>query len=143
MKIRMVLSSAVVALAATLLPVGAAPICVPGGEPVCNRLPGGPLSYDQNVWVLGMAYDPETITGRVGTSVHFQNLDEYKHTVTDDGCTDGISTSPCRFDKVLEINGVGYFAKTVRLNPSDFKPGETYAFHCRVHPEMVGEFVVT
>lgn len=144
MKRRMFLVVAAVAiLAVAFVPASAAPICVPGGEPVCNRIPGGPLAYDQNVWVLAFKYDPAEITARVGTSIHFQNLDEYVHTVTDVDCMDASTLTPCRFNHRLEINGVGYFAKTVRLDPSNFRPGVTYPFVCRVHPEMTGQFVVS
>jgi len=78
------------------------------------------------VKIMSFAFAPSTLSGHTGTRVTFTNRDAVTHTVTADG---------------------GLF------NSGDLVPGQSFSFtfmgrgsfayHCRIHPSMMGTITVT
>ena len=78
------------------------------------------------------AFDPDTVTVEVGTTVTWSNEDATNHTVTA-GSED--EPLPDAFDLVVEEQG-----ETVGTTFDE--PG-TYTYYCEVHPFMTGTIEVT
>ncbi len=78
------------------------------------------------VTIKGFAFDPASITVKVGTSVTWTNEDGAPHTITSDKGD---------WDSGRIAQG-GTYTRT-------FDQAGTYAYHCAVHPSMTGTVVVT
>lgn len=93
-----------------------------GGAPCAESSAAGEVS----VSIEGFAFNPSSITAKVGQTITFTNGDSAPHTATlDDGsCT------------TKQIAGSGSDGLT-------FTVAGTYPFHCNVHPTMKGTITVS
>jgi plastocyanin len=78
------------------------------------------------VEIKGFAFNPPSITVKVGAKVTWTNQDSTGHTVTFDQGDDTSDTL---------ANGKTY--------SEDFPKAGTFAYHCRIHPYMKGTVVVS
>jgi len=109
----------------------AAPTVQPGVQPTTapTTQPGNqPTSVpaEVEVKIAGFAFDPASVTVKVGTTVKWTNQDSAAHTVTAD---DGSWNS-------------GSLAKGQSFSQV-FTQAGTYTYQCTVHPSMKGTVVVT
>jgi plastocyanin len=83
------------------------------------------LAADQSVSISGFAFQPGTVTVRVGDSVTWTNNDAVAHTAdADNGSWETGSIA----------GGAGASVT--------FRSAGTYGYHCDFHPEMTGRVVV-
>jgi plastocyanin len=109
----------------------------PSQTPVQTTGPAGkPLTILVGASVQGNpSYDPATLTVKKGEKITVTNQDISLHTVTSGtGPTD--PNNGKQFD-----TGMIKSASTANIETSNINPGE-YAFHCTVHPFMIGKLVV-
>jgi plastocyanin len=78
------------------------------------------------VAISGFAFDPPSLTVKVGTTVKWTNQDSAPHTVASDG-------GDWESGQLSQGNS---FTRT-------FDQAGTFAYHCSVHPAMKGTVVVT
>jgi plastocyanin len=78
----------------------------------------------KTVTIRGLAFHPGTLTVPKGSTVTFANSDGVTHTATDRGVFD---TGRIAGGKSASIR---------------FKQKGTFAFHCKIHPNMHGKIVV-
>jgi plastocyanin len=96
----------------SVLPAQASPVVpITGNEP--------------KVDISGFAFDPATITIKVGQSVTWTNLDSAAHTVTADDNS----------WKSDNLDQGGTFSRA-------FTTAGTYTYHCSIHVEMKGSVIV-
>ncbi len=78
------------------------------------------------VTIQGFAFDPATLTVKVGTTVTWTNKDGRTHTITsDDGLWDsGRVSDGATYDRVFDKAG-------------------SFSYHCSIHSSMKGTIVVT
>jgi plastocyanin len=76
------------------------------------------------VSIANFAFDPASVTVKVGDTVTWTNNDSTTHTITGDGGLDSGDVAPG-----------STFSKT-------FDKAGTYKYHCSIHPTMTGEVVV-
>jgi plastocyanin len=78
------------------------------------------------VTIEGFAFQPSTVTAKVGDVIAFTNRDSASHTATldDDPCT---------------TEGLGKDATGALV----FSEPGSYPFHCRIHPDMTGTFEIS
>lgn len=89
----------------------------------CTQQESAPAA--NTITIKGSAFNPSTLTVKVGTNVTWINQDGMPHTVTSDsGLFDSGSLS--------SGNTFVYMFNT---------PG-TYDYHCSIHPPMTGKIVV-
>ncbi len=92
-----------------------------GGSPASLASPAA-----NTVMIQGMAFTPAAITIKAGQTVTWVNQDTLAHTVTgDQGGWDSGSLAP----------GASY--------QQTFPKAGQYAYHCSIHPFMVGQVIVT
>jgi plastocyanin len=90
-----------------------------------GEAPGGRLERSVKVEIADFAYDPETVRVATGGKVIWQNMDSEPHTAAaDDGS----------FDTGTIDEG--------KLKSETFKQAGTFAYHCRIHPQMHGTIEV-
>lgn len=82
-----------------------------------------------SVAINGMAFLPNSIKVKVGTTVTWTNQDPYAHTVTGDG-----SNIPKGFDSGNLGTGKSY-------SYTFTSPG-TFTYHCTIHPQLIGSVTV-
>ena len=83
------------------------------------------LAADDTVDITGFAYSPRELTVKIGDTVTWANADAQSHTATaDDGGFDSGTIG-------------GNASKSVTLTAAG-----TFAYHCRIHPQMTGTLVV-
>lgn len=87
----------------------------------------GPAVATTKVSITNFAFNPATITVKVGTAVTWTNMDEEPHTVTDGG---HVIKSPV-------LGNQGSTFSTMFAAPG------TYNYNCSIHPFMHGVVVVT
>lgn len=112
--------------------VGTGTWCERGREPANPGLAGvvrqprppGPAATDK-VAIIDFGFNPSAITVKAGTTVTWSNHGR-THTVTADGGS---------FDSGRIASGATYAMA--------FKKAGTLAYHCSIHPSMVGQVVVT
>jgi len=87
-------------------------------------VPGGAGTVD--IKIAGFAFDPASVTVKVGTTVRWTNQDSATHSVTSDtGVWDsGSIAQGGTYTRVFDTIG-------------------TFAYHCGVHPSMKGTITVT
>lgn len=78
-----------------------------------------------DVSIQGFAFDPDSVTISVGTTVRWTNLDAALHTSTSD---DGVWDSG-------NLNTNDQFTFT-------FDSSATYPYHCEIHPAMTATIIV-
>lgn len=78
------------------------------------------------VTIEGFAFQPSTVTAKVGDVIAFTNRDSASHTATldDDPCT---------------TEGLGKDATGALV----FSEPGSFPFHCRIHPDMTGTFEIS
>ena len=76
--------------------------------------------------IQGFAFDPATVTVKVGTAITWTNQDSAEHTITSDKGD---------WDSGKTAQG-GKYTHT-------FDQAGTFTYHCSVHPSMKGSVVVT
>ena len=103
---------------ATPLPAGTSTPQSPAGAQ--------PVSSTAAVTIKGFAFDPASITVKVGTAVTWTNKDSAPHTITGDKGD---------WDSGRIAQG-GTYTRT-------FDQAGTYAYKCTIHPTMTGAVVVT
>ncbi|MBS0374772.1 MAG: cupredoxin domain-containing protein [Proteobacteria bacterium] len=108
------------ALALTLGLVGAVAVATTPGAPA----PGAPSAA--TIKLEHFMFGPTTITVPAGVPVHWRNLDGEVHTVVS---LDGLFRSPA-------LDQGDEFSYT-------FKAPGHYRYVCTLHPQMMGEIVVT
>lgn len=94
----------------------------PPAPPVTPPAPTGPQTV--NVEISDMAFNPASLTIKVGDTVVWTNKDSVKHLITGDG---GIAS------KTMS-NGDTY--------PKTFDRAGTYDYMCQIHPSMKGKIIV-
>jgi plastocyanin len=85
-----------------------------------------PASGGDSVTIAGFAFDPSTITTKVGSTVSWSNTDAAPHTVAWDDGTEGSGT--------LAKGGTPY--------QRTFDAPGTFTYACGIHPAMKGTVVV-
>jgi plastocyanin len=90
-------------------------------EGEAETAPSGEAVRSAKVEIVDFAYSPETVTVAAGGKVIWRNEDSAEHTVTlDDGSFES-----------------GDLAEG-KLKSESFKDPGSFAYHCRIHPEMTG-----
>jgi plastocyanin len=112
------------------------PAAVSGGQgygttatsaPTVASSPAGGAGATVDIAIQSFTFTPATLTVAAGTEVKWTNMDSVGHNiVSDDGAT---IKSP------MLAQGESY--------SQVFNTPGTYAYHCGVHPKMVGTIVVT
>lgn len=97
-----------------------------GMSPMSSKSTGNVTAPANGVIIQGNAFNPDSLTVKVGTSVTWTNNDSYDHTVTSDSGA---------FDS-------GHIAAGQSYSFTFSKVG-TYTYHCSVHPFMTAKIVVT
>jgi plastocyanin len=83
------------------------------------------LAAEHTVDISGFAFAPRELTVKIGDTVTWANADAQSHTATaDDGAFDSGSIG-------------GNASKSVTLTTAG-----TFAYHCRIHPQMTATLVV-
>jgi len=85
------------------------------------------VATEAKVKIANLAFDPPTLTVKVGTKVTWTNHDEVPHTVT--------STTEPRLLKSPTLDTNDSFSHV-------FKEAGTYKYFCKVHPKMTGTVTV-
>ena len=83
-----------------------------------------PETEGASVDIKGFAFDPKTVTVKVGQTVTWTNQDSVTHTVTGDGGIDSGDLSKGKsYSKTFDAEG-------------------TFDYHCTPHPQMTGKVIV-
>lgn len=96
----------------------------PAATPPASGSTGGESTGATAVSISNFAFDPASVTVKVGGTVTWTNNDSPTHTITGDGGLDSGDVA----------NG-GTYSKT-------FDKAGTYKYHCTIHPNMTGEVIV-
>lgn len=107
-------------------PTSAPVVIVPTTIPATNAPSSAPTGTEVKVQIANFAFNPSTLTVKVGTTVTWTNADSAQHTVT---ANDGSFASG-------DLNQGDSFSFT-------FTTAGTYAYHCDVHPGMKATITVT
>ncbi len=99
----------------------ASPSPIPAPSPTSNPTGSG----ETNIEISGFAYNPESITISVGTTVRWTNHDSVPHTVTSD----------------TNLFQSGNLAKGATFRYTFTNTG-TFDYHCEMHPSMKGTVIV-
>jgi len=83
-----------------------------------------PGAQGASVDAKNFAFEPKTVTIKVGQTVTWTNQDSVTHTVTGDG---GISSG--------DLSKGKSYSKT-------FDTAGTFNYHCSIHPSMTGQVIV-
>jgi plastocyanin len=113
----------VVAIAVLAMLSAAAPI---SPNPRGAAAEAAPAARSVNVKIANFAFNPGVITVPVGASVTWTNNDDDAHSVVSNNNT---------FRSAPLDTGDSY--------TFTFPAAGTYAYHCGLHPQMVGKIVVT
>jgi len=99
---------------------------IPSDATATSAASGGGATAADTVVAKDIAYNPTSITVKVGDTITFKNEDSFAHTFT---------ANNGEFDS-NSVDGGGSFT---------FKPTEagTIAFHCKIHSNMKGTITVT
>jgi plastocyanin len=95
-------------------------------SPAATNTPAPGVAGTVDVKIAGFAFDPASVTVKVGTPVRWTNQDSATHSVTSDtGVWDSGSIAKGEtYTRVFDTVG-------------------TFAYHCGVHPSMKGTITVT
>jgi plastocyanin len=83
------------------------------------------LAADHGVDIAGFAFSPQSITVSVGDSVTWTNADAQGHTATADDASFDTGTIANNASKSVTFDTAG-----------------TFAYHCKIHPQMTATVVV-
>jgi len=96
-----------------------------GGNPGGNPPPSGNAVNMQN-----FAFNPQTLTVNVGTTVTWTNLDSAQHQIAADAGQQAVSD----FSSPTMSQGSTY--------SYTFQKAGTWTYHCNIHPSMKGTVIV-
>ena len=96
----------------------------PAGTPKTTQAATTPVAGGASVVMKNFAFDPKTVTIKVGQTVTWTNQDSATHTVTGDG---GIDSG--------DLPKGQSYSKT-------FDTAGTFNYHCSIHPSMTGQVIV-
>jgi len=96
----------------------------PAGTPKATQAAATPEAEGASVEIKNFAFEPKTVTIKVGQTVTWTNQDSTTHTVTGDGGIDSDDLS----------KGKSY--------PKTFDTEGTFDYHCTPHPQMTGQVIV-
>jgi len=96
----------------------------PAGTPKTTQAATTPGAEGVSVEIKGFAFDPKTVTIKVGQTVTWTNQDSVVHTVTGDGGIDSGDLSKGKsYSKTFDTEGA-------------------FDYHCSPHPQMTGQVIV-
>lgn len=124
--LRLVLVSSLVSFTVACSGSNASTPSTPSPSPAPSPGPSSSVTIPSGAEVLGnRAYAPDDVTVAVGATVTWTNTDTVAHTSTADAgaWNSGIVAPGGQFSRVFETAG-------------------TFAYHCTIHPGMVGTVVV-
>jgi plastocyanin len=96
--------------------------------PAATATPQPVASGNQAITIQGFAFNPQSITVKVGTTVTWTDKDNVMHTVTS-------LSGPASFNSGPLTASVGTFKFT-------FTQAGTYSYHCMIHPSMMATITV-
>jgi plastocyanin len=110
----------------TVTPTPTPPGSTEGTPPAPANTPVPGATGTVDVTIVNFAFDPASITIKVGTTVRWINQDSAGHSVTSDtGIWDsGNVAQGATYSRVFDTVG-------------------TFAYHCGIHPSMKGTIIVT
>jgi amicyanin len=96
----------------------------PAGTPKATQAAATPEAEGASVEIKNFAFEPKTVTIKVGQTVTWTNQDSTTHTVTGDGGidSDGLSKGKS-YSKTFDTEGA-------------------FDYHCSPHPQMKGQVIV-
>lgn len=100
------------------------PTSVPSSAPT-SAATSVPRTAPNNIAIVGFAFNPKTLTIKVGTKIIWTNDDPSIHTVTADNGAFGSGSLPPG----------GTFSFT-------FTKAGTYSYHCKIHSSMKATIIV-
>ena len=125
-----VLASCSAATTAVSTPMSMPPVPtntpLPNVPPAPTNTPVPGVSGTVDVTIQNFAFNPPSITIKVGTTVRWTNQDSATHSVTSD-------------TGVWDSGNVAHGATYSRV----FDTVGTFAYHCAIHPSMKGTVIVT
>jgi len=96
----------------------------PAGTPKTTQAAATPEAQGVSVEIKNFAFDPETVTIKLGQTVTWTNQDSAAHTVVGDGGIDSGDLSKGKsYSKTFDTEG-------------------TFDYHCSIHPQMKGQVIV-
>jgi len=107
-------------------PTGAPPSAAPPASVPASAAGGGGGGTASAVTIQNFAFNPATISVKVGTKVTWTNQDSAGHTVTFDTGSDTSDTlaTSATYDHTFDAAG-------------------SFTYHCKIHPTMKGTVTVT
>jgi plastocyanin len=100
----------------------------PAGTPKATQAAATPEAKGVSVEIKDFAFEPKTVTIRLGQTVTWTNQDSAAHTVVGDGGIDsGIDSG--------DLSKGKSYSKT-------FDTEGTLDYHCSIHPQMKGQVIV-
>jgi plastocyanin len=124
---RILLAASAVILILACIFAGCSSSSSSGQAPSAAASPA-PAASVPAITIKNMAFSPEILTVKAGTTVTWTNDDSASHTVVSD---DGSSAV---FKSSVLASGASF--------PFTFKEAGTYSYHCGIHPLMKGTIVV-
>ena len=92
--------------------------------PKATQAAATPAVGATSVTIKNFAFDPETVTIKLGQTVTWTNQDSAAHTVVGDGGIDSGDLSKGKsYSKTFDTEG-------------------TFDYHCSIHPQMTGQVIV-
>jgi plastocyanin len=96
----------------------------PAGTPKATQAAATPEAKGVSVEIKDFAFEPKTVTIRLGQTVTWTNQDSAAHTVVGDGGIDSGDLSKGKsYSKTFDTEG-------------------TLDYHCSIHPQMKGQVIV-
>jgi amicyanin len=105
-------------------PAATSPAGTPKATTQATQAATTPGAQGASVEIKNFAFDPKTVTIKVGQTVTWTNQDSVTHTVTGDGGIDSDDLSKGKsYSKTFDTEG-------------------TFDYHCSPHPQMTGQVIV-
>ena len=96
----------------------------PAGTPKTTQAAATPGAQGASVEIKNFAFEPKTVTIKVGQAVTWTNQDSAAHTVAGDGGIDSGDLSKGKsYSKTFDTEGA-------------------FDYHCSIHPSMTGQVIV-
>ena len=96
----------------------------PAGTPKATQAATTPGAQGASVEIKNFAFEPKTVTIKLGQTVTWTNQDSTTHTVTGDGGIDSDDLSKGKsYSKTFDTEGA-------------------FDYHCSPHPQMTGQVIV-
>jgi plastocyanin len=123
-----------VGCSAATTPTSAPPMQVPSDTmpavnstpPAATNTPAPGNTGTVDITIQGFAFDPPSVTIKVGATVRWTNQDSASHTIASDS-------------GVWKSGGIAQGESYTRV----FDTAGTFAYHCGIHPSMKGTIIVT